>query len=108
MAHSMEFLHGSEAVSGRKARRDGYAADQSLIGGDLLFVVHAEVLGGFAELDCTDIDHARNMAEAWVKNGIAQTASIKRVYDDGSIGKPVGRIICGSEFDDCADDLFAE
>jgi hypothetical protein len=43
-----------------------------------------------------------------VKNGIAQTASIKRVYDDGSIGKPVGRIICGSEFDDCADDLFAE
>ena len=64
-----------------------------------------ETSRGMVELDASDIDHANNMVAAWIKNGMAQTAAIRRVYDDGSIGKIIGKIFDGCDYHDYSDDL---
>lgn len=66
------------------------AAAQRMIERKPRFVVHAEARGGeFSELDAECAQHAHNIASAWTQNGLADSAAVRRVFHDGSLGQPI-------------------
>jgi len=82
MAHSLSFLLSSEAASARMADRKP------------AFVVHVEtssdmsVADRFVELDADGIEHAGNLADAWVNSLGNASAAIRRVMPDGTLHDP--------------------
>jgi hypothetical protein len=57
------------------------------------WVVHCEVsIGSFIEVDAGDADHARALAQNWVKNGAALSAAVRRVFPDGTLGAVIGSV----------------
>jgi len=81
MAHSLSFLLSSEAANLRAASRKP------------AFVVHVEktsdlsVADRFVELDAESVDHASNLADAWVNKMGNASAAIRRASSDGSLHK---------------------
>ena len=82
MAHSLSFLLSSEAASARMIERKP------------AFVVHVEtdsdasVANRFVELDAEGIDHAANLADAWVNRMGNASAAVRRVMPDGTLHDP--------------------
>jgi hypothetical protein len=82
MAHSLSFLLSSEAASARMIERKP------------AFVVHVETISDFSvadrfvELDADGIEHAGNIANAWVNSMGNASAAIRRVMPDGTLHKP--------------------
>lgn len=82
MAHSLSFLLSSEAASARMTERKP------------AFVVHVEthsdmgVADRFVELDADGIDHASNLADAWVNGMGNASAAVRRVMPNGTLMKP--------------------
>jgi len=79
MAHSVSFLLSADAAQARMLERKP------------AFVVHVETHGDisvadrFVELDADDIGHAGDLADAWVNRMGNASASIRRVFDDGTL-----------------------
>lgn len=60
------------------------------------FVVHVELrdfrgtgIVGFEELDADDMEHAGNIACAWVNNLGATSAAVRRVFPKGDLSKVI-------------------
>lgn len=80
MGYALSFLLGSEAAEMRTQRAPK-------------FVVHVELFSGkFTELDAEDVDHGHRLACDWCEREAAQSAAVRRVFDDGSLSKVVGEI----------------
>ena len=80
MAHSLSFLLSSEAASARMIERKP------------AFVVHLEVApytdAPMTELDADSLAHASTIACHWLVNGMAHSAGIRKVSNDGTLGEP--------------------
>jgi len=82
MAPSLSFLLSSDAASARMVERKP------------AFVVHVETHGDasiadrFVELDADDIEHAGNLANAWVNRMGNSSAAVRRVMPDGTLHAP--------------------
>ncbi len=70
------------------------AAGQRMIERKPAFVVHVEtssnmsVADRFVELDADNMEHAGNLADAWVDRMGNASAAIRRVMPDGTLHKP--------------------
>lgn len=74
-----DFLFSSAAHAGRKAR--GLDAN-----GHKGFVVIVETKRtGWQELDAESREHGEILANTWINNGMADSASVQSVNDDGSL-----------------------
>jgi hypothetical protein len=82
MPYSQAFIFGADAHAGRLARRTPEGVEHGHKG----FVVVLEIrTGEYDELDADSVEHAGRLAEMWVDNRMAQTASIQKVNADGSL-----------------------
>jgi len=90
MAYSLSFLLSSDAASARMIERKP------------AFVVHLEVApytdAPMTEVDAYNRDHAYTFARHWLINGMAHSAGIRKVKDDGTLGEP--DILDLSDFED--------
>lgn len=90
MPHSLAFLLSVEAAEGRRQRGCSYREDKTGDLSDLAYVAHVELPGGwFEEMDAEDASHARAHAMSWLRHFGAVSVAVRRVFDDGKVGKPV-------------------